>query len=332
MRIHTYFKYGSLFAAFMIFLLVFVSCQETELVGSRVQFQSETLRINTTASASGEVLLSIEPAAPTNTQIEITIDGRRYEDILSTEPAIRNGRLIIDVPEGSTTVSSEIMANSDNVILDSASFELSITAVGDGLTVDPLEGRFLTLNVIKQEDRGLELPYLEDFAGCAVGIFPPESWQQRIVQQNQEQSAEWRCAGSAVVANAFVPESSDQSSSEVWLVSPTFSLSASESNDLSFDLDRRFEPNDQSLVPFDVLISTDYAPGSSFAEASWNRFETGFTAIQNNDPGIDDIENSGLLSLADYGGNNITIAFVYRAGAPGGFDATILRVGNFRIQ
>ena len=44
------------------------------------------------------------------------------------------------------------------------------------------------------------------------------------------------------------------------------------------------------------------------------------------------MENTGDLDLSDYIGEEISIGFVYRAGPPGGFDSTILRIGNVSVS
>jgi hypothetical protein len=51
-----------------------------------------------------------------------------------------------------------------------------------------------------------------------------------------------------------------------------------------------------------------------------------------NDAGTDDMGNTGDLDLSAYAGEIMAFAFIYRAGAAGSFDATILRVGNVSVS
>ena len=79
------------------------------------------------------------------------------------------------------------------------------------------------------------------------------------------------------------------------------------------------------------MISTDYT-GLNFQDATWTRHQPGYDAMTANNPGADDFTNTGSLDLSQYAGEVISVGFIYRAGAPGSFDATILRVGNFMAE
>jgi hypothetical protein len=132
-----------------------------------------------------------------------------------------------------------------------------------------------------------------------------------------------------IQVNCFVPGSEDQTASEVWMVSPKLNLIDATSPKLSFDVDRRFPGTGEFPEDlYDIMIATDYT-GLNFDDANWERFEAGFNAMTANDPGADDMGNTGDLDLSAYAGEVISVGFVYRAGGPGTFDATILRIGNF---
>jgi hypothetical protein len=169
--------------------------------------------------------------------------------------------------------------------------------------------------------------------GCNSGVFPPKGWEEIVIEQNNEQSARWSCISTpdlGIGINAFVSGSNDTQSSEVWFLSPRIDLSALNTPILRFDSDRRFVPDDPDLEAYDVLISTDYN-GQNFQSANWSRFQPGYEAITANDPDTDGFSSSGALDLSAFSGEQVVFAFVYRSGAPGSFDATILRISNFSV-
>lgn len=324
-----------LFGILAVSALTFAGCDDDgDDTISTVNFTEDIYNLTTSDLSPIEVELAISPAAPTDSEIEIEITGADAGVAFSTDPAISGTTVVIPVQSGATTASftfTPIEAGIEGQL----TANLMLTSTGPGLTTG------LTIeSIITIVDVGADLPLMEDFAGCEEDPQQPipDGWTEAVIQQNGEGSATWVCGDAnflgtnAVQVNAFVPGSADNMSSEVWLVTPRLNLTEATNPVLSFDVDRRFDPTADFPYPegaYDVLISTDYSV--SVANATWQRFEAGHTAMADNDPGTDNITNTGDLDLSAYNGEVIAIAFVYRAGAPASFDATILRVGNVSV-
>ena len=314
--------------------LTFVGCDDDEETISTVNFTETIYNLTTSDLSPIEVELVISPAATTDSEIEVEISGADAGVAFSTDPATSGGSVVIPVSSGDNTASftfTPIEAGIEGGL--NATLTLSSTGAGltTGITIE---------SIISIADVGTDLPLMEDFAGCQEDPQQPipDGWTEAVIQQNAEGSATWTCVDeaffgfNAVAVNSFVPGSTDNMSSEVWLVTPRLNLTEANNPVLNFDVDRRFPPTDDFPDPdgpYDVLISTDYTV--SVENATWQRFEPGFSAIDDNDPGQDDLTNSGDLDLSAFKGEVVTIAFVYRAGAPASFDATILRIANVSV-
>jgi len=317
-------------------LLLMVGCDEdASSVGqSRAAFARDTLQMFVDSLYTAEISVQIVPPAPVNSSLTLQA-GSSNDDFFTTDPPFRFGDLVLPVSRNDSAVSFAFDPAADNIGPDGeARVEFEIVALGEGLITDPLAGRFLLLEIVDNTLTDRRAPYEEDFSNCLAGIFPPPGWREIVVEQNEENSARWACITSpapGISINAFVPGSSDSGKAEVWMLSPTIDLGSLSDPALRFQVDRRFNPIDPSLEAYDLLIASDY-DGNNFATASWERFPAGYAAIQADDPGADGFSDSSALSLSDYKGQDITFAFVYRAGATNNTDATILRIADFSVR
>ncbi len=328
-----------IFAFLSLFAFSFYGCTEDEDPDGVVNFVDETIELTTDDLSPIEVNFSIDPPAPKDSEFTVAISGAEAGVIFNTDPAISGSEVTIPVASGATSAVMTVTPNEEAIGFEDVVLTMAISSTGDGLATGLTTQS--TVNIANAKDTGEELPYMEDFNVCAPdgsGELPPEGWEQVVVQQNVEGSSVWSCIDSeffgsvGIQINAFVAGSEDQTSSEVWMVSPKLNLIDATSPTLSFDVDRRFGgtgsfPEDL----YDIMISTDYT-GLNFETANWERFDAGFDAMTANDPEADDMTNTGDLDLSAYAGEVITIGFVYRAGGPGSFDATILRIGNFSVS
>ncbi|MEM7107349.1 MAG: choice-of-anchor J domain-containing protein [Bacteroidota bacterium] len=304
--------------------LFFTHCSpEDEVLSSLVQFEASVLQIEENTPLPFSVPLSISPPAVVESEIVIAISTLGAMEI-STDPE-ENGLIRLPVASGQTSVTfsvTEIVGNSDV-----GSVEFEVIDVGVGLVANELDGRFLNFEVFPTEEIFV---FQEDFSNCTSENIP-NGWSEVVVQQNMEGSAVWSCTGEpSVEINAFVGGSSDQTPSEVWLISPLIDLSITNNTSLRFEVDRRFEPDSPGLIPFDVRIATNLTE-ESFETADWQSFEPAVDFIFANDPGSDDFTESDKLDLSAFNGETIHIAFIYRAGAVNTSEATILRVRDFEI-
>ncbi|NBC06478.1 MAG: hypothetical protein GVY26_04725 [Bacteroidetes bacterium] len=317
---------------FAVSVFTFVGCDDDEETISTVNFEEGIYNLTTSDLSPIEVELAIDPAASSDSEIEVDLTGADAGVAFTTDPAIAGTTVTIPVKAGDNSVSftfTPIEAGIEGTL----TVNLALGNVGDGLTTG-----LTTESIITVVDVGESLPLTENFEGCQEDPQQPipDGWTEAVIEQNAEGSAVWTCVDenffgfNAVAVNAFVPNSDDMSSSEVWLVTPRLNLTEASNPVLNFDVDRRFPgtgnfPDDL----YDVLISTDYTV--SVDDATWERFEPGFSAMTDNDPGEDGLTNTGDLDLSAFNGEVVTIAFVYRAGGPSSFDATILRIANVSV-
>ena len=313
------------------------SCDDDEPEDGIVNFEEEAIDRTTDDLSPITVNLTIEPSAPEASEIVVAISGAEAGTVFTTTPEMSNGEVTLNVEEGANSASLTVTPKEEGIGFDDVVLQLSLSSVGDGLTTGLTTSS--QINITNAKDTGEPLPFMEEFESCAEGgskEVPPEGWTEEVVQQNAEGSAVWKCiaegrAQQGIEANAFVPGSEDNINSEVWLISPRIDLIDATSPTLNFDVDRRFDPTDNFTEDhYDIRISTDYN-GLNFESATWERFQAGYDAMTDNDPGADGATNTGDLDLSAYTGKVIAIAFVYRAGAPGSFDATILRIGNVSV-
>lgn len=309
----------------MLCCLTLASCNQNEVaVASMVQFEETSLEINDQTTFPIPVALSIAPASIVGSEIVIRINTSRGTTV-ETTPMERD-LISLSVEAGQTTAVFEINSITTSAA-DFVGVEFEIVDVGPGLLTNDLEGRFLNLDVQPSEENFL---FQDDFSNCSAENIPL-GWSEVVVSQNGEGSAAWYCTSvPSVEINAFVGGSSDQTTSEVWLISPALDLNAVNSADLRFEADRRFEVVSPGLVPYDVQIATNLGT-QGFDNANWQPFEAGLDFIMSDDPGSDGFSQSENLSLSAFTGETIHLAFIYRAGPAGTTDATILRIRNFEL-
>jgi len=316
----------------------FYGCKEDEDPDGIVNFEQEAIDRTTDDLSPVEVNFTIDPPAPSNSEFTVSVSGAEAGTVFTTTPAIANGEVVISVTAGATDASMTVSPIEDGIGFEDIVIALELAAAGDGLTT----GITTTsqINIVNAKDTGEPLPYLEDFTGVCgtdgTGEVPPEGWTEQVVQQNGEGSAVWECIGEffgevGLQINPFVAGSNDQNSSEIYLISPRLNLLDASAPKLNFDVDRRFPGTGDFPEPlYDIVISTDYN-GLNFETATWTRFEAGYNAMTDNDPGADNMENTGELDLSAYTDEVISVAFIHRAGPPSSFDATILRIGKFEV-
>ncbi len=329
MRNLQFFVYGLL----AVLALPFTACDDDDdPVISTVNFEESIYNLTTNDLSPFEVELAITPAASTDSEIMIEVTGADPGVVFNTTPAIAGNTVTIPVQAGDNSVSFTFSPIEDG-IQDEVVINLDLATTGEGLTTG-----LTTESIITVVNVGESLPLMETFEGCREDPAQPipEGWMEAVIQQNGEESATWNCIDedffgfNAVAANAFVANSEDNANSEVWLMTPRLNLTETTNPVLNFDVDRRFPGTGEFPEPlYDILISTDFSV--SVEDATWERFEPGFDAMTANDPGEDGLSNSGDLDLSAFNGEVIAIAFVYRAGPPGSFDATILRVANVSV-
>lgn len=318
---------------FALSALTFLGCDDDgDDTISTVNFEEGIYNLTTSDLSPIEVELAIDPAASSDSEIEVDLTGADAGVAFTTDPAIAGTTVTIPVKAGDNSVSFTFTPIEAG-IEGSLTVNLALGNVGDGLTTG-----LTTESIITVVDVGQDLPLMESFDGCQEDPQQPipDDWTEVAIEQNAEGSATWVCVDenffgfNAVQVNAFVPGSEDNASSEVWLLTPRLNLTEATNPVLNFDVDRRFPgtgnfPDDL----YDILISTDYTV--SVEDATWERFEPGFSAMTDNDPEADGLTNTGDLDLSAFNGEVVTIAFVYRAGAPASFDATILRIANVSV-
>jgi hypothetical protein len=313
--------------------LTFVGCDDDEETISTVNFEAGIYSLTTSNLSPIEVELAIAPAASSDSEIEVDLTGADAGVAFTTNPATMGTTVTIPVKAGDNSVSFTFTPIEAGIGEAGLTINLALGSVGGGLTTG-----LTTESIITVVDVGQALPIMENFEGCQEDPQQPVpgGWLEVAIAQNSEGSATWTCVDesffgfNAVSVNAFVPGSADNSSSEVWLVTPRINLTAASNPVLNFDVDRRF-PGTGSFPDdlYDILISTDYT--ASVDNATWERFEPGFNAMTDNDPEADGLTNTGDLDLSAFNGEVATIAFVYRAGGPASFDATILRIANVSV-
>jgi len=325
--------------ALLSILIVFAlhGCKEEEEDPGIVNFEESSYNLTTDDLSPFDVEFSIDPPAPKASEFTISVTGADYGTVYTTTPALSGDQLVLPVASGEAQASFTVTPLEEGIGFDDVQLSMSLVSAGDGLTTGLTTSS--QINIVNARERGEELPFTEAFDACAEGGSGepiPDGWTQVVAQQNAEGSAVWACIpgffGSVgVQVNSFVSGSQDLTSSEVWLVSPRINLTEAAAPVISFDVDRRFDPTESFTQDhYDIVVSTDYT-GLNFDDATWTRFQAGYDAMTANDAGVDDMTNTGDLDFSAYAGEVVAFAFIYRAGAPGSFDATILRVGNVSI-
>jgi hypothetical protein len=323
-------------------LLVFtsLSCNEDD-DNALVEFSVRDLEIVTDTLVPVSINLNVSPASPQASNIRIIAPQSNYGTDFITNPELVAGEINVPVEAGAESTSFELILLEEGIGFDDFEQEFEIIAVGPGLFTRTFEGRFLFFNLVNERVQEDDLPFIEDFDVCGPnGSFelPPENWTIIDVAQNSFSTGGFFCYTSqgvtGVGTNPFTPAgeaTSGNDYSESWLISPSISLGGAENPTLSFDFDRRFDaPIDENTLAYDLQISTDY-DGTNFETANWQSFQPAVEAMTANNPEFDDIMNTGPLSLEGYDGEDISIAFVFRA-VDAYFEATSIRIADVRID
>ena len=321
-------------------LIFLISCSDDD-DASLVSFSTSEIEIATEDLNPSQIDLDITPAAPTTSLVSIIAPRNAYGNLFITEPPIVAGQIDLPIAPGDDTASFEIIPLVDGIGFNDFQQEFEIIFVGPGLATNEFAGRYINYSLINERVQGDELPFIENFGVCSFGgsgELPPEGWEIIDVAQNTFGTGGYFCYnGQGVTGVATNPFSSDGAStsgddySESWLISPKLSLAGEEDPELSFDFDRRFDaPINENTLAYGLQISTDY-DGSNFDTANWEVFQPAVDAMMANNPSFDFIQNTGPLDLSAYAGEEITIAFVFRA-ADAYFQATSIRVANVKVE
>jgi hypothetical protein len=324
----------------LLSVLLFSSCSDDDTAGL-VRFSTSNLEVVTDNLEPITIGFDITPPSPQTSNIRIIAPRNAYGNLFVTEPPLAAGEINIPVSAGASTASFEMILLEEGIRFDDFDQDFEIIAVGPGLTTNTFDGRYLAFNFVNERIQEDDLPFVENFSVCGPnGSFelPPENWTIIDVEQNSFGTGGFFCYTSqgvtGVGTNPFTPDgqaTSGDDYSESWLISPSISLGGAENPSLSFNFDRRFDaPIDENTLTYDLQISTDY-DGTNFETANWEVFQPAVDAMTANDPGFDGIANTGPLSLEAYEGEDISIAFIYRA-ADAYFLATSIRISDVVVE
>lgn len=151
-------------------------------------------------------------------------------------------------------------------------------------------------------------------AACAAGGFPNGWTDQNVAGPNQK----WRCAGTNTFLemNGFQGGSNDN---EDWLFTPKLNLTAANNPLLAFRGYKGFTGSN-----IDVLVSTNYTPGSLPSTATWNSLQINFSAATNQ-------WATYTADLNPYKATPFHIAFKYSCTAAAG-DCAQWRIDSVFVQ
>ena len=324
----------------LLSLTLLTSCSDDDSV-ALVSFSSPDLEVVTDTLQPVTINFDISPASTQASNIRIIAPQNTYGNLFTTEPPLSGGEINIPVTTGATSASFEMILIEEGIRFDDFAQEFEIIAVGPGLATNEFDGRYLSFNLVNERVQEDDLPFIENFGVCGPnGSFelPPDGWTIIDVVQNSFGTGGFFCyTGQGVTGvgtNPFTPAgeaTSGDDYSEAWFISPPISLGGAEDPNLSFNFDRRFDaPIDENTLAYGLQISTDY-DGTNFETANWEVFQPAVDAMVANNPGSDDISNTGELSLAQYAGEDISIAFIYRA-ADAYFLATSIRISDVVVE
>lgn len=324
----------------LLSLVFFTSCSDDD-TAALVRFSLPDIEVVTDTLEPVTIDFEISPASPQTSTIRLIAPQNAYGNSFITEPPLAAGEINVPVSAGDTSASFELILLESGIGFEDFSQDFEIIAVGSGLVTNEFEGRYLSFNLVNERVQEDDLPFVENFSVCGPdGSFelPPDGWTINDVVQNSFGTGGFFCyTGQGVTGvgtNPFTPAgeaTSGDDYSESWLISPSISLGGAEAPSLSFNFDRRFDaPIDDNTLAYGLQISTDY-DGTNFETANWEVFQPAVDAMTANDPGFDGIENTGPLDLSAYEGQDISIAFIYRA-ADAYFLATSIRISNVVVE
>ena len=320
--------------------LALTSCSDDDTLAI-VSFTQPEFEVITDTLTSSRIEIDLSSPSPQSSSIIIIAPGNSYASAYTTVPSLDRGEILIPVEAGSTNAFFDFIPLESGIGFDDFQQNFEIIATGPGLATNTFEGRFLNFTLINERVQEDDLPFVENFGVCGPnGSFelPPEGWTVIDVVQNSFGTGGYFCytgqGATGVGTNPFTPsgeQTQGDDYSEAWLISPQISLGGAENPTLSFDFDRRFDaPIDDNTLAYGLQISTNF-DGSNFETANWTPFQPAIDAMMANDPGFDNIENTGPLDLSAYEGEDISLAFIFRA-ADAYFQATSVRIANVRVE
>jgi hypothetical protein len=328
------------FLLLLLSMVFLASCSDDDSV-ALVRFSAPEVEVVTDTLTPSAITLELTPAAAQASNVRIIAPQNAYGSLFITDPPLSAGEIIVPVSSGATSASFELIPLEEGIGFEDFQQEFEIIAVGPGLSTNEFDGRYLSFNLVNERVQEDDLPFVENFGVCGPnGSFelPPDEWTLIDVAQNSFGTGGFFCyTGQGVTGVGTNPytqagiETQGDDYSEAWLISPQISLGGAEEPSLSFDFDRRFDaPIDDNTLAYGLQISTDY-DGTNFETANWEVFQPAVDAMTANDPGSDDISNTGALSLEQYAGEDISIAFIYRA-ADAYLLATSIRIAEVVVE
>ena len=229
----------------------------------------------------------------------------------------------VTFPAGSSAAQTiTITVTGDTDAEPDETLELSFASVTGGNSAAAGAPSTYTLT-ITNDDFDISLPFTEDFEGAGLGAFfafdvagPTDVWAQDTDGGN-----------SFADINGFGDEADED-----WLISPTFDLSGTTSEELSVDTQERF-----GGAELELLFSTDYAGTGDPTTATWTELvgpDGGTPSFPNTSDGntFSPFETTTVsLPSAAATASAVYFAFKYTAdGNPGGSEHW--RVDNFEIR
>jgi len=315
-----------------------MQCKEDEEEVSLVNFNPEAYDLEVTDLSPVTVTLTLDPAASKASSITISFSGAEAGTVFTTSPALSGSTVIVPVAAGDQSVSFTVTLNQASLPAGDFVITMTMSEVGAGLNTGITTEAAINVANIELTS----LPYIEDFddacSGTSPAGLPPEGWRLENTEVNSAgtdgaNTGSWMCTSFAVTGggaygNAFVGGSADPNTSETWLISPILGPIASSST-LTFEGDLRFNDLQAGFEWYDIVVSTDYN-GLNFETAAWTRLDAAYNALAANNVGVDDAETYEDISLADYEGKGVAIAFIYRCSKPS--NCAAMRVGYFEVS
>lgn len=316
--------------ALVISTMTFVGCKEEEPDPSIVNFEQAAYNITTDDLDPFDVTLTIDPAAPEASEVNVSFSGATPGTEFTTTPQASGGMLTLPVSTGDTEVSFTFTPNEEGIGFNNVNVDMSLSSVGSGLTTGiTIES---TVSITNTKDTGTDIPYTETFDTCsAENPQLPSDWEVIIAQQNSKGTANWKCVprdGGCAASNPFNECDDDANDpSEAWLVSPRLNLTEATSAELTFDASLVFGPFDEP--DWDVKISTDYN-GDNFEASTWTTLEDAYDDLS-------EIERGNNLQpiradLSSYSGNVAAIAIIHIMPGTGCNNSGAFRIKNFSVS
>jgi len=320
----------------LAFIFLISACDnDEENIQGVVSFVIPTKTIDTDNLSPVSLNLAIDPASPAASSITLGVStiGEKGGTAFTSSPPMVEDKIELAVEKGDTNIPLTVTPLEDGIEYDDVRVDFEVSSTGPGLTIDGISGIFTSLYIENNKKQSRALPFIESFDICdeAVGSGGiPAGWEEVVILQNSLNNAHWRCAKGTdgFQINAFSSDGEVGDESEVWLVTPAIDMSEANSPMLGFDVDRRFDTPE--FQEYNVMISADY-DGSNFETANWEIIEKAVSAIEANDPELDDYENTSPIDISSWGGESVHIAFVYYAESSYS-SATILRINNVVIE